>query len=335
MNAEKECAVLQFLIKAEAFISRRFPLLILVSVIVGAGFPSVFSFLNQLTVPMFAFITFYSSLGGSFRDMALVARHPLPVISVWCLMHVVLPPVVLLAGMALFPEAPLFTTGLVLEFSIPTGVASLMWVGMAGGNLSLCLALVLLDTLLSPVVIPLTLQVLLGSVVEMDPWGMMGNLMIMVAIPAVAAMTLFQLTGGRSAEYLKPRLGAFSKTFMLLVVVANGTDCAPFLRHLTPQLILVIAAVFCLCVVGFLAGYWMGRLQRRDYPTITTMTLATGLRNISAGAVLASQYFPPDVLFPVALTPLFLQVMASIVLQILQRTKPARAWAASQAEHPA
>lgn len=316
----------------ESFIARHFPLLILLSVIVGAGFPSVFSFLNHYTVPMFAVITFTSSLGGSFRDMGLVIRRPLPVITVWLLLHVVIPPLVLLTGTALFPDAPLFTTGLVLEFSIPTGVAALMWAGMAGGNMPLSLALVLLDTLLSPVVVPLTLQVLLGSVVEMDPWGMMGDLMIMVAIPALLSMTLFQVTRGRAADYLKPRLGAFAKVFMLLIVVANGTDCAPFLRSLTPQLMLVIGAVFCLSVAGFLAGYWVGRLQRRDYPTLVTMTLSTGLRNISAGAVLASQYFPADVLFPVALTPLFLQVMASVVIQVLRRTAPARAWAAAQAE---
>ena len=320
------------LVRIENFIGAHFPLLILAAVITGACFPDTFSFLNRFTVPMFAYITFCSSLGGGFRDMKLVARHPLPALSVWLLLHAVLPPFVLLMGSLLFPEAPLFTTGLVLEFAIPTGVASLMWVGMGRGNLPLCLSLVLLDTLLSPVVVPLTLQLLLGSVVEMDPWGMMRNMLVMVAIPALLSMTIHEVSHGKADVFLKPRLGAFSKIFMLLIVVANGTDCAPFLRHLTSQLVMVIVTVAVLCVVSFCAGYWSGKLLRQDYPTLVTMTLNTGLRNISAGAVLAAQYFPADVLFPVALTPLFLQVMASLVIRVLQSTKPGRAYAAQLAQ---
>ena len=94
----------------------------------------------------------------------------------------------------------------------------------------------------------------------------------------------------------------------------------------------VIVTVAVLCVVSFCAGYWSGKLLRQDYPTLVTMTLNTGLRNISAGAVLAAQYFPADVLFPVALTPLFLQVMASLVIRVLQSTKPGRAYAAQLAQ---
>lgn len=319
------------LVKIENFIGARFPLLILAAVIVGAAFSDALSFLTDFTVPMFAYITFTSSLGGGFRDMKLVARHPLPALTVWLLLHVILPPFVMLMGNLFFPGAPLFTTGLVLEFAVPTGVATLMWVGMSGGNLPLCLSLVLLDTLLSPVVAPLTLQLLLGSVVAMDPWGMMRNMLVMVALPALASMTIHEVSHGRADAYLKPRLGALSKIFMLLIVVSNGTDCAPFLRNMTPQLTMVILVVAVMCVLSFFVGYWSGKLLRQDYPTIVTMTLNTGLRNISAGAVLATQYFPADVLFPVALTPLFLQVMASLVIRVLQITKPGRAYAAGSA----
>lgn len=41
------------------------------------------------------------------------------------------------------------------------------------------------------------------------------------------------------------------------------------------------------------------------------------MRNISAGAVLASQYFPAEVLFPVAFSPIFLQLTTSVVAKIL------------------
>ena len=38
-----------------------------------------------------------------------------------------------------------------------------------------------------PVVIPLTMKLLVGSVVELDTWGMMRDLLLMVALPALVA----------------------------------------------------------------------------------------------------------------------------------------------------
>ena len=99
-----------------------------------------------------------------------MVRHPLPVAVIFGLLHVVMPLITLGLGTLCFPDAPLFTIGLVLEYAVPTGVASLMWVGMSRGNTALCLSVVLLDTPL-PGGDPLTMKLLVGSVVELDTWG--------------------------------------------------------------------------------------------------------------------------------------------------------------------
>ena len=307
--------------KLDAFLGKHMAVLIVAFVLVGITFPDIFSPINDYTMALFAFMTFANSLGGGFREMADVARRPLPVVVIFAILHVVMPLLALAAGKLLFPEAPLFTTGLVLEYAIPTGVASLLWVSIGRGNTSMCLSVVLLDTLLAPFVIPLTLRVLLGSVVEMDTASMVGNLMIMVAIPALLAMTLFQMTRGRVAATVKPRLAPFAKLTMLVLVLANATGCAPFLRDITPTLVKLICAVFALCLLGFFLGYQAARLLKADFPTAVTMSLNSGIRNIAAGSVLAIQYFPGDVLFPVAFSPLFLQATTAVIVKILHATK--------------
>ena len=307
--------------KLDAFLGKHMAVLIVAFVLVGITFPDIFSPINDYTMALFAFMTFANSLGGGFREMADVARHPLPVVVIFAILHVAMPLLAMAAGELLFPEAPLFTTGLVLEYAIPTGVASLLWVSIGRGNTSMCLSVVLLDTLLAPFVIPLTLRVLLGSVVEMDTASMVGNLMIMVAIPALLAMTLFQMTRGRVAATVKPRLAPFAKLTMLVLVLANATGCAPFLRDITPTLVKLICAVFALCLLGFFLGYQAARLLKADFPTAVTMSLNSGIRNIAAGSVLAIQYFPGDVLFPVAFSPLFLQATTAVIVKILHATK--------------
>ena len=312
--------------KLDAFLGKHMAVLIVAFVLVGITFPDIFSPINDYTMALFAFMTFANSLGGGFLEMADVARRPLPVVVIFAILHVVMPLLALAAGKLLFPEAPLFTTGLVLEYAIPTGVASLLWVSIGRGNTSMCLSVVLLDTLLAPFVIPLTLRVLLGSVVEMDTASMVGNLMIMVAIPALLAMTLFQMTRGRVAATVKPRLAPFAKLTMLVLVLANATGCAPFLRDITPTLVKLICAVFALCLLGFFLGYQAARLLKADFPTAVTMSLNSGIRNIAAGSVLAIAYFPGDVLFPVAFSPLFLQATTAVIVKILHATKTGKAF---------
>ena len=319
---------MQKLTQWSRFLGAHFPWFVLACATTGVLFPDVFSWLNgPITMGLFAFMTFANSLGGGFRELGRVFLRPLPVIVTLVLLHVVIPVLTLGLGNLLFPDAPLFTTGLVLEYVIPTGVASLMWVGICGGNGPLCLSIVLLDTLAAPVVIPLSLKLLVGSVVEVDTWGMMGNMLVMVALPALAAMTVYQATGGRAAVTLKPKLELFAKLALLTVITANATSCASFLRELDRTLVLVMAAVFLLCLFGFLAGYWVAKLMGLDFPTRATMCLNTGLRNISAGSVLALQYFPAQAVFPVALTPLFLQFTTSIIVKVLMRTPSGRAYA--------
>ena len=322
---------MQKLLQWDRFLGSYFPWFVLACATTGVLFPDTFSWLNgSITMGLFAFMTFANSLGGGFRELGRVFLRPLPVVVTLVLLHVVIPLLTLGLGNLLFPDAPLFTIGLVLEYVIPTGVASLMWVGICGGNAPLCLSIVLLDTLAAPVVIPLSLKLLVGSVVEVDTWGMMGDMMIMVALPALAAMTVYQVTGGRAAVTLKPRLALFAKLALLIVITANATSCSSFLRSIGRTLVLVMATVFLLCLFGFLAGYWAAKLLGLDFPTRATMCLNTGLRNISAGSVLALQYFPAQVVFPVAFTPLFLQFTTSIIVKVLMRTPSGRAYAAER-----
>ena len=130
--------------RLDGFLGGHMAPVVLCCVALGIAFPEVLSHLNGVTVGLFTFMTFSNSLGGGFRELAQVVRHPLPVAVIFGLLHVVMPLITLGLGTLCFPDAPLFTIGLVLEYAVPTGVASLMWVGMSRGNTALCLSVVLL-----------------------------------------------------------------------------------------------------------------------------------------------------------------------------------------------
>lgn len=311
-------------LRVDKALSRHMIWLILSGLALGILFPDTFSPVRAFAGMLMATITFCSSLSGSFRKIGHVLLHPLPAVTILFLLHVVMPVLGLLMGRLFLPEDPLFMTGIVLQLSIPSAISTLMWVGTFGGNIHLSLALILLDTLLSPVIVPLVLRVLIGSVVQLDTLSMMVELIWMVAIPATLAMLLNQATHGWAEQTLKPRVSLLSKAALFILVVANATGCAPFLRNLNGTLVLVIGLILGLCLTGFLMGYLCARLLKLDFPTTSTVTINSGMRNNSIGIVLAAEFFPPNVLFPVSLAPLFSQLTTSIVVRLLAKSKAAK-----------
>ena len=67
-------------------------------------------------------------------------------------------------------------TGLVLGMIIPTGITSVIWVSIYKGNMAITLSIILIDTLLSPLIVPFTLSLFVGQKVEMDIISIMNGL---------------------------------------------------------------------------------------------------------------------------------------------------------------
>ena len=285
----------------------------------GVLFPSVAG-LGVPYVPLvFAFMTFTGGLKSGFRDIAEVFRKPLLLLLILIALHIVLPAAAFGLGHFLFPENMNIITGMVLEFTVPAAVVGLMWVSIYQGYSPLSLSLVILDTLLAPFVIPLTLHVLVGSDVEIDTTQMMLELLFMIALPALIAMLLNQFTKGRVKETWPSRLAPFSKLCLIFVVTSNSSQVAPYIRHMTAERFLVAACILLLAASGYAIGWLFAFLFRQNHSVTVSMVYGAGMRNISAGAVIASAYFPPEVVFPVMIGTLFQQILAALFGMLVSR----------------
>lgn len=271
---------------------------------------------------MMIFQTFANSLGGGFRDLAQVMAHPKPVLLTMLTLHVLMPVIALGAGVLIFPQNPLYTLSLVLVESSPAAVSSLIWMTIGGGSTGICLSTVLLDSLLSPLILPLTLRLLCGTMVALDTLGLIKSLMVMVVIPAAAAMFLCRVWGRECCSHLKTQLALPSKLVLLLIVSANVTRCADSLRHLNISLALLVCCSLVMRVLGLTIGFGISRLFRLPYDTGLAVSVNSGMRNNSATATLAAQYFPSDVVFSPSVSPVLSQLSVSLAVRLLQRVYP-------------
>ena len=182
--------------------------------------------------------------------------------------------------------------------------------------------------MLSPVILPLTLRLLCGSVVELDTLGMIRDLFVMIVVPAALAMVLCRLLGQSICAKAKQQLSPFSKLALLVIICANVTRCAPFLHELNRELVLLLCITLAMRLIGLGLGFLLSTLFRFPYPVELTVTVNSSMRNNAAAATLAAQYFPSEVVFSPSVSPLFSQLTSSLAVRALQKRQ-------QKIDHPA
>jgi predicted Na+-dependent transporter len=293
-------------------LEKMMPFITPTGVVLGVLFAAYLKDFSYLIPWIFAFMTFSGSLSSNFSSLREAIVHPFPIFIALAILHFIMPIWAWGIGHLAFSGDGYTITGLVLSMVIPTGITSFIWVSIYKGNIPVTLCIILIDTLLSPLIVPWSLSLFIGQKVEMDSVGIMLGLMKMVVIPSLLGMFLNQFTKGKVKEMLSPKLAPFSKAALGIVVMLNGAVVAPYLRHLSLKLAGIIGVVFFIALTGYLLSYGIGRILKRDKETTVSLIFTGGMRNISAGAVLAVSYFPAAVAVPVVVGMLFQQVLASL-----------------------
>lgn len=301
------------------FLEKAMPVITPAGVVLGVIFSYYLNSYIYLVPWIFAFITFTGSLGSNFTSLKRVLSNPVPILVVLAVLHVIMPIWAWMLGSFVFPNDSYTITGLVLGVIIPTGVTSLLWVGIYKGNSMLALTIVLIDTLLSPIIVPYSVAFFSGTSIEMDTMALMKGLIGMVVIPSIIAMLLNHATKGKIKPAIGPKLAPFSKIAIGICVTLNSAKVAPYLSKIDGKLIKIAIMVFFIAFSGYLFSWWIAKLLKWEKEEIITVTFTGGMRNIAAGAVLAVTYFPAAVAVPVILATLFQQILASFYGSWLHR----------------
>lgn len=305
--------------KINLLLQKLMPVITPASVVIGIIFYKSLDDYTFLVPWIFAVMTFTGGLRSNFHDLKNMILHPLPLIVSLISLHFIMPLVAFGTGSFLFPDDPYFITGLILAFVVPTGITSLLWVSVYKGNIVLTLSIILVDTLLSPILVPVVLKWFVGSTVEMNVVAIMKGLLWMIVIPSLFGMFINQFTKKEITEKLSTMLSPFSKLGIGAVVAINSSSIAPYFKGFDAQLIKIMAVVFVLSLMAYTIGWICGLLLKQDQSTTISLMYNNGMRNISTGAVIAIAYFPGPVAIPVIVGILFQQILASMIGSIIEK----------------
>ena len=267
---------------------------------------------RSLVPVLFAFMTWLTSLRCSWREFARIAAHPGPILLILVLLHLGVTLFGWGVGRTFYGDHPDLVAGFVLCGAIPIGVTSAIWTGFVGGDVALALAAVTVDTILSPIVTPAVILLFLGQSLELDLTAIMIDLMKMIVLPSIIGITMHDLTGGTLYARVKPFLGPFSNIAMGLVIAINVATTRKTILGLNVNLGFLLVAIVLVVAFGYIAGYIMPRLFRYDRGKSAAIAYSVGIRNLSAGLVIALGHFPTLTIVPVVVSMLFQQPLAAL-----------------------
>lgn len=306
-----------FALDLDRKLGKLMPIITPLGVLLGFLFPSALIGFKPLVPALFALMTLSGSIKLRGRDLAVAATSPVPVIGFFLASHVLMPFLALLVSGLLLPGDHEAAAGFVLLFSAPTAVSGFVWVSIFKGDGALGLALLLLDTIAAPFVMPGAVSLFTGASVAIDGIGMALSLGWMVVIPTAVGVVANELSKGAASRNVGPYVSPVSKILIVLVVAANSAAVAPGVDLTSKRAQLVALSAIILTSLGFLFGRWTGFLPRVRREQGRTLVFSIAMRNISAAATIAIAFFPPAAALPSVLGMVFQQTLAAVFGRLL------------------
>ena len=240
--------------------------------------------LKVLIIPLIQIIMFGMGTSMSIKDFAAVIKTPkgvfIGVVSQFMIMPVIGLTLANLSGLE-----PEIAAGIILIGCSPSGLASNVMCYLAKANLALSLTVTSITTLLAPFITPVLMNLLAGSLIEIDVYGMMWDIFKMIIIPIGAGLIFNKLLSGKShwIDKAMPIVSMIGIALILTIITAAGRDS---LLIIGPVLIVVVL-IHNMC--GYTLGYWSARLFKMPESDCRTVALEVGMQNAGLASGIATQ----------------------------------------------
>ena len=172
------------------------------------------------------------------------------------------------------------------------------------------------STLLAPLLTPLLVWLLAGTMVDIDTMGMLQSIVYVVIAPIVGGL-LCQRFLPRLTRSLTPFLPAFSSLVIAItvgVVVSHNAD------RLVAGGMLVVLVVMAHNLLGLTIGFLIGRLLRLQKPKCVAVSIEVGMQNSGLASSLAVLHFAsyPLATIPGAIFSVWHNISGALVAKLYQ-----------------
>lgn len=291
--------------------------LVLVVAAVSLWWPASFSWIDTWYInPMLGVIMFGMGLTLSPQDFRIVLSRPKDIF-IGCLAQFSIMPLVALGLTWIFSLPKELTLGVILVGCCPGGTASNVITYLAKGDLALSVGMTATSTLLAPLLTPLFVWLLAGTMVEVDTLGMLFSIVYVVIAPIIVGL-FCQHFFPRLTRSATPYLPAFSSIVIALVVgIIVSQNADRLLVGGAPVILVVVLHNLCGLGLGYLSGLLLGLSE----PKKRAISIEVGMQNSGLASSLATLHFAtyPLATIPGAIFSVWHNISGAMVARLYSR----------------
>ncbi len=240
--------------------------------------------LKNLIVPLLMIIMFGMGTTMGLKDFEGVVKSPRSVI-IGLICQFSIMPVVGYTLATSFDFPPEVAAGVILVGCSPSGLASNVMSYIAKANVALSLTITAVATLLAPLLTPALMKWLAGTMVEVDFFKMMVDILKMIILPIGLGLVV---------NYIFRKQSVWLNRYMPLVSMVGIALIICIITAAGRQSLLTIGLALVACtlihnLLGYALGYGMARLLRLPEQDCRTIALEVGLQNGGLASGLALQ----------------------------------------------
>ncbi len=279
--------------------------------------PESFIWIETKTInPMLGVIMFGMGLTLSPKDFKIVLSRPKDIL-IGCLAQFTIMPLLAWLLTLAFSLPKELALGVILVGCCPGGTASNVITYLAKGDLALSVGMTACSTLLAPIVTPLLVWLMAGTMVNVDTLGMLLSIVYVVIAPIIVGL-LCQHFLPKLTKAVTPYLPAFSSLAIAItvgIVVSHNAD------RLMLGGMIVILVVMLHNLLGLSLGFTIGRLLRLEKPKCVALSIEVGMQNSGLASSLANMHFAayPLATVPGAIFSVWHNISGALAAKLFQR----------------
>jgi bile acid:Na+ symporter, BASS family len=216
-------------------------------------FPGPGSGLGWIVSPVLAFMVFNVSMTISLRDLLQVVKHPFVILWGIFLSFIVMALFSLVLGKFFLPAFPTLSTGQLLLGCLPADISAPLMVYLIGGDTALATAMLVIEMMLTPFVLPNVLTVLGGITLAVPASYLVVELICIIIIPLAIGVFLNSCSG-EVGEKKDIWSGIASLCYILLLFVVVSVNAQTILS-LKAIAVIVIFMEISLNLFGYGLAY--------------------------------------------------------------------------------
>lgn len=299
------------------FIAQWMGVLVLLVGAVALFLPESFIWIETKTInPMLGVIMFGMGLTLSPKDFKIVLSRPKDIL-IGCLAQFTIMPLLAWLLTLAFSLPKELALGVILVGCCPGGTASNVITYLAKGDLALSVGMTACSTLLAPIVTPLLVWLMAGTMVNVDTLGMLLSIVYVVIAPIIVGL-LCQHFLPKLTKAVTPYLPAFSS---LAIAVTVGIVVSHNADRLMLGGMIVILVVILHNLLGLSLGFTIGRLLRLEKPKCVALSIEVGMQNSGLASSLANMHFAayPLATVPGAIFSVWHNISGALAAKLFQR----------------